>query len=93
MPWSRAFDDPIPLPEGGTLATLADAARYIEKLPKAEQAQPHWQTAVRELLISADRGGILFLARAAMLQALNHGRPGQEKPPRRKRPKTYRIIR
>jgi len=37
MPWSRAFDDPIPLPRGGQLITLKDAAKYIQKLPKVEQ--------------------------------------------------------
>jgi hypothetical protein len=35
--WSRAFDDPIPLPRGRQLVTLKDAAEYVQKLPKAEQ--------------------------------------------------------
>ncbi len=38
--WSRAFDDPIPLPRGRQLVTLKDAADYIMKLPKAEQNGP-----------------------------------------------------
>jgi hypothetical protein len=46
--WSRRFDDPIPLPRGRRLVTLKDAADYIMKLSKAEQAKRHWQTAVRE---------------------------------------------
>jgi hypothetical protein len=33
--WKRAFDDPIPLPNGRQLITLRDAADYIMKLPKA----------------------------------------------------------
>jgi hypothetical protein len=33
---AAAFDDPIPLPKGRQLVTLKDAARYIQKLPKAE---------------------------------------------------------
>jgi hypothetical protein len=37
MSWSRAFDEPIPLPRGRQLVTLKDAATYIQKLPKAEQ--------------------------------------------------------
>lgn len=93
MTWSRRFDDPIALPGGGELVTLADAGRYIEKLPAAEQRRPRWQTAARELLISADRGGIVFLARAAMLQALNHGKPAPEKQTRRKAVRKNRIIR
>lgn len=93
MAWSRRFEDPIPLPDGGELVTLEDAAGYIQRLPKKEQGLPHWQTAVRELLLSADRGGIIFLARAAMLQALHHGRPAPSKPARRKAVKKNRIIR
>jgi hypothetical protein len=70
--WSRRFDDPIPLPSGRQLVTLKDAAGYIMKLPKAEQNRERWQTAVRELMIAAERNGIMMLAQMAMLQALNH---------------------
>jgi hypothetical protein len=35
MSWSRAFDDPIPLPGGGELRTLRDAGEYVTALPKA----------------------------------------------------------
>ena len=34
--WSRTFADHIPLPDGGELRTLRDAANYIAKLPKRE---------------------------------------------------------
>jgi hypothetical protein len=30
--WSRAFDEPIPLPDGGELRTLLDAGRYVDAL-------------------------------------------------------------
>jgi hypothetical protein len=30
--WDRAFDDPIPPPDGGELRTLRDVATYITKL-------------------------------------------------------------
>jgi hypothetical protein len=40
--WQREFDDPIALPNGGSLVTLEGAARYIQKLPKKEQDLPHW---------------------------------------------------
>jgi endonuclease YncB( thermonuclease family) len=43
--WQRAFDDPIPLPDGGKLITLHDAATYITKLPKREHDAPEWQAA------------------------------------------------
>jgi hypothetical protein len=42
--WSRAFDDPIPLPRGRQLVTLEDAGTYITKLPKAGHEAPEWQT-------------------------------------------------
>jgi hypothetical protein len=41
--WSRAFDDPIELPDGRTLRTLADAGHYIAALPKAMQQRPEIQ--------------------------------------------------
>jgi hypothetical protein len=52
--WSRAFDDPIPLPRGRHLVTLQDAAGYIMKLPKAEQDLEQWQTAVACLIGTAE---------------------------------------
>jgi hypothetical protein len=47
--WKRKFEDPIPLPRGRQLVTLRDAARYITKLPKAEQQIKEWQDAVEAL--------------------------------------------
>jgi hypothetical protein len=44
--WKRTFDDPIPLPRGRQLVTLEDAAKYIQKLPNAEQQLDEWQAAV-----------------------------------------------
>jgi hypothetical protein len=59
MSWSRAFDDPIELPGGDrVLRTLREAGHYVTKL----QAKPHWQTAAHELMMAAERGGILMLA-------------------------------
>jgi hypothetical protein len=34
---SRAFDDPIPVPDGRVLRTLHDAGHYAAALPKAVQ--------------------------------------------------------
>jgi hypothetical protein len=88
--WSRPFDAPIPLLDGRALATLEDAGRYVAALPKAQQKKPHWQTATRELLIAAERGGIVMLAEIAMRQALAHGKP---EPPPKKAVKKYKVIR
>src|ERR1700724_2219236 len=55
--WSKPFDDPIPLPRGRQLVTLKDAARYIQKLPKAEQKVEEWQTAIEALILVAESKG------------------------------------
>ena len=86
MSWSRAFDDPIPLPGGGALHTLRDAGHYVAALPNAEHDKPHWQTAAHELMIAAEQGGILMMAEIAMRQALAHGTPTRTTEPRKKAP-------
>ena len=43
MSWSTPFPEPIELPDGRELVMLADAARYIQKLPKATQQRREWQ--------------------------------------------------
>jgi hypothetical protein len=69
--WSRAFEDPIPLPRGRQLVTLKDAADYVMKLPKAEQNQKEWQAATEALIMAAEGRGPLMHARIGMLRALN----------------------
>lgn len=71
MSWSREFEDPIPLPKGRQLVTLQDAAKYIQKLPKAEQNTPEWQAATEALIMAAEDRGPLMHARVGMLRALN----------------------
>ena len=71
MPWSSRFDDPIPLPRGRELVTLEDAAKYIQKLPKAEQDLEEWQAAVEALLLVVALNGPTMLARIGVMRALN----------------------
>lgn len=87
MPWSLAFEDPVP-----GLRTLQDAADHIMKLPKAEQELPHWQAAIEALIMAAEGRGPLMHARIGMLRALGYGKP---KPviQRKKAIKRYRIVR
>ncbi len=93
MTWSTAFDDPIPLPRG-ELVTLEDAARYIQKLPKADQELEEWRTAVENLIHAAETGGgWLMMARIGVMRALNRDRTEPEREPRRKRAKAFKIIR
>jgi hypothetical protein len=69
--WNRPFDDPIPLPKGRQLVTLKDAARYIQKLPKAEQQIEEWQDAVEALLLVVNQNGPTMFARIGVMRALN----------------------
>jgi hypothetical protein len=71
MSWSRAFEDPIPLPRGRQLVTLKDAAAYIMKLTKAEQHLEEWQTVTEALMMAAEDRGPLMHARIGVLRALN----------------------
>lgn len=87
MSWSRKFEDPVP-----GLKTFRDAARYIEKLPKAEQELPHWQAAIEALIMAAEDRGPMMHARIGMLKALNFGKPAPVVE-RKGRTKKYRIVR
>src|SRR3984893_15487882 len=70
--WKRKFEDPIPLPRGRQLVALEDAARYIQKRPKAEQQIEEWQTAVETLILVAEsNGGPTMLARIVSLHNYN----------------------
>jgi hypothetical protein len=57
--WKRPFDDPIPLPRGRQLVTLEDAAKYIQKLPMAEQNLPEWQAAVEAMLLVVEHTRVM----------------------------------
>ena len=91
--WSRQFDDPIPASDGGELRTLRDAGVYILALPPAEAEREHWQVAMEVLIFAAEKGGIVMMARIAMLRALDHGDPDPAPAPHRKRAMRYRIVR
>jgi hypothetical protein len=92
LSWSRQFDEPIKLPKGGTLQTLRDVGEYVAALPKVEHDKAHWLTAAHELMMAAERGGIVMMAEIAMRQALAHRRPKLAPEPRKKATKKYRIV-
>ncbi|MES5485955.1 hypothetical protein QMZ05_24645 [Bradyrhizobium sp. INPA03-11B] len=68
--WSRAFDDPIELPDGRVLITLHDAATYITRLPKKESAELEWQIAISELMLAVEHNRPAMLARIGFMRAL-----------------------
>ena len=75
MTWDREFDPPVP-----GFRTLGDAANHIMKLPKAEQAKKHWQTAAEAVLMAAEDRGPMMHAHIGMLQALKHNEVRQFNP-------------
>jgi hypothetical protein len=92
MPWSQPFEDPIPLPDGGELVTLKQAADYVRRLPKTQHDLDHRRTAVEMLILAAEDRRPTMFARIGMLRALNHGKPAPTVE-RRKRVRVNKIIR
>jgi hypothetical protein len=80
--WSRAFEEPISLPDGRELVTLRDAATYITKLPEAEHTAPEWQAAMGALML-VSRGGHTLLASMGMLKALHRHKVREFNPSRK----------
>ena len=68
--WDTKFDDAIPLPEGGHLVTLRDAAGYIRQLPRSLLESERWQVAIKDLSRAAETPAWRFLARLALMKAL-----------------------
>jgi hypothetical protein len=64
MGWDRPFEDPVVAPDGKPLKTLRDAAKYIQKSPKAEHDKQYWLTAGEALIMAAEGKGPLLHARA-----------------------------
>ncbi|WP_398482516.1 hypothetical protein [Tardiphaga sp.] len=69
--WDQRLPEPISVAGQKPLVTLRDAATYITTLPKSEQDEIRWQTAVHVLIQAADNGGPIEFARIGMMQALN----------------------
>jgi hypothetical protein len=68
--WKRPFDDPIPLPRGRQIVTLEEAAKYIQKLAKAEQQLEEWQAAGEAMLLVVEHNGPTMMARIGFMRAL-----------------------
>jgi hypothetical protein len=69
--WSRRFEPPVPLPDGGELETLDQARTFIIGLPEEVHRTPAWQTAIEALLLLvAEHKGPTMFARIALMQVL-----------------------
>lgn len=82
--WDACFAEPIPLPDGGLLASLRDAGSYITKLPKTEHDAREWQTAMHVLIEAADHGGPVSFARLGVSQALHRNDEKAHEPSRKR---------
>jgi hypothetical protein len=91
--WARAFDDPIPLPDGRKLRTLADAGHYVTALPENVQERTEWQTAAEMLIMAAKGERPVMFADIAVRTALNADKPAPTATPRHKPARKFRIVR
>jgi hypothetical protein len=66
------FDEPIELPDGRKLKTLAEAMAWLAKeIPKSEHKMEKVQTAAHLVTRAAEHGGPMIFARMGMLQAIH----------------------
>lgn len=75
MSWDSKFPEPIAIAGRRPLSTLRDAATYVTTLPKREQDEQRWQTAIHVLIEAADNGGPIEFARLGLMQALHPREP------------------
>jgi hypothetical protein len=72
--WKRAFDEPIPLPEGGERRTLLDAKRYVDALPRSVQEREEWQAVMGVLLSAVEGREPVRLAQVSLTLALQESK-------------------
>ena len=68
---SRRFEEPIVLPDGRKLRTLAEAMAWLAKeIPKSEHKMEKMQTAAHCVTRVAENGGPMIFAPLGMMQAI-----------------------
>ena len=72
--WSREFDEPIALPDGGELRTLLDTGRYVNALPRSMHEREEWQTVMEVLLSAVEGREPVRLAQVALTLALRESK-------------------
>lgn len=76
MSWTTRFNHPIPLRDGGELATFQDASDYIIGLGSAEGLRPEWLAAGKILFeTAAEETDLNRRAEIAIMKAIygDHG--------------------
>jgi hypothetical protein len=70
--WSRRFEEPIELPDGRKLKTLAEAmASLAKEIPKSEHKMDKVQAAAHFVTRAAEHGGPMIFAQMGMIQAIH----------------------
>src|ERR1700716_2101635 len=73
--WSRRFDEPIELPDGRKLRTLAEAMAWLAKeIPKSEHKMDKVQTAAYCVTRAAEHGGPMIFAEMGIKRAIHRHR-------------------
>jgi hypothetical protein len=73
--WQRRFDEPIELPDGRELHTLADAIAWLaNKIPESEHGMKQVQAAAHCITEAAENDGPMTFARIGTMQAINRHR-------------------
>lgn len=67
MCWSARFQPPVEVPNGKPLQTLADARKFLLKLPENERRTKVVQAVIETLLMAAMRTGYVPHAQASMV--------------------------
>jgi hypothetical protein len=91
--WTAKFDNPISLPDGGSIKTLSDARAYMLTLSEREQLEPRWQSAAKYVLRAVEERPWIFFARPALYAAVHRTNPAMPPAPDVKKADTWRERR
>ncbi len=84
MSWSRRFDEPIELPGGRKLKTLAEAMAWLAKeISKSEHEMEKVQTAAHLVTRAAEHGGPMIFDQMGMLRAIHRHHKREFNPDRK----------
>jgi hypothetical protein len=90
MTWSKRFDVPVKLPNGGRIETLDQARRYLLELPEADHSEMVG-IAAEALVMAAEGRGPMMHANVGIANVV-YGPRQRPHTPRQKSAKTYRIL-
>jgi hypothetical protein len=91
--WTAKLDDPVPLPEGGSIKTLSDVRRYMLALSEREQLEQRWQVAAAYVLKAVQERAYMIFARMSLYKAIHRTDNEMPPAPRVKKADTWRERR